>query len=130
MDLPAAGPRHASCSIEGMVRLSAFALALVLGLSPVAGATPISTVASAAGEADVSNQTDRAAWMPQLAANLVFREAIPGIAARSLEALARLAARPLSIQATTLDPGNPQLVFSDSKKYYVSTRASFIASIP
>jgi hypothetical protein len=82
------------------------------------------------GEADVSNQTARAEWMPQVAANVVFREALPGIDERSLEAVAKLNATPLNIQATTLQPGNPRLVFSDRGNSYVSTRASFMASIP
>jgi hypothetical protein len=113
-----------------MHRLPALALALVLGLSPAAGATPISTVGSATGEEDVSNQMGRGGWMPQVAANLVFRETLPGIDERSLEAVAKLGATPLSIQVTTLYPGIPRLTFSDRSEYYVSTRASFMTSIP
>ena len=113
-----------------MARLPALALAVVLGLAPAAIATPIFSVGSAAGEADVSNRSDRAGWMPQLVANMVFRETLPGIDQRSLEAVANLSAAPLSIQATTLRPGHPRLMFADQASAYVSTRASFMSSIP
>jgi hypothetical protein len=55
---------------------------------------------------------------------------MPGIDERSLEAVAKLASAPVSIQATTLRRGDPQLVFTGNSEQYVSTRASFIASIP
>lgn len=118
-----------------MQRIPALALVVAFWLAPAAGATPIATVGSAPGESHVSNRWDRGAWMPQVAANAVFRETLPGVDDRSLEAVAKLAATPLSIQVTTLHAGNPQLVFADDDPYlstdaYVSTETSFIASIP
>ena len=100
------------------------AVALAMGVS--ATAVPISQVRSAVGAAAPRNAVDPADWMPQLTANLVFRNVLHARVARSLESLDLPA---LFVRVTELRPGETRLVFLDARRS-VSTRASFLTDGP
>ena len=101
-------------------------LAVVLAMSAAATAVPISRVSSAVGAAAPRNAVDPAEWMPQLTANLVFRDVLYARVARSLESIDLPA---LFVRVTELRPGETRLVFVDARRY-VNTRASFITEGP
>ena len=102
-------------------------LLLLLVASLPASAVPIAAVRSAVGEADVRNHTERAAWMPQLAANLVFASARE---LRPHRAIVPAVDTPLDVQVTTLRPGETRLLFADLGNRFFRTRASFLNESP
>ena len=110
-----------------MARIACIALVLLLAFAPAAGATRISTVGSGSADSETCcGPYDLRSWMPEIAANTVFRVTRPGVYSHSLEALAALDATPIALQATTLWRGDPQLMFAD--RVYAYSNASFGAS--
>ena len=110
-----------------MLRLGFVVLAVAIPL--LAGALPLASVNSAVGEADVRNATEPAAWMPQLPANLVFQEVPRAMRARSFIVPLELDAVPLSVDATSLRPGETQLVFSGAE-FVLGSQTSFLSEVP
>ena len=67
--------------------------------------------------------------MPQLAANLVFRDAETTRYSPAFVASSNFDRAPFSVRVTSLRPGETRLLFADAK-FSVRIRASFLSEIP